>query len=373
MNMKLVPYVLAGSMIVLAAWLVHAPREAQADVPSKYHEMVRKGLEYLAKKQHADGHWEGDGGQHPVAMTGLVGLALLMERDRSQRAQTGRRKASSYAAPMRQAADWLLEKCQGHKRDGLLFSGHASETTRYMEGHGLATIFLAGTVMEETDDRRRSKLREVLGQAVKYIVKARSSRGGWHHTSKVEGHDFDDVLVTVIQMQALQAAEYAGAAFPDDCLVDAKEYLAAKVARQGKEKQDRRPILETAGALAVCCGGGEFEPCLTWFKDCQAALPSGSTPQFGRDELLHYYYAQALFQAGSEAWTKYRTALFDHLERTQNADGSWPAATGFGVGPVYATALWCTLLQLDRNNHPSRRREVRITMTLPRLELRSIA
>ena len=81
MKTKVLSSLLAGSLLALAAWLVHVPEPAQADdVPEKYRETVHKGLEYLAKNQFKDGHWEGDGGKHPVAMTGLAGLALLMER-----------------------------------------------------------------------------------------------------------------------------------------------------------------------------------------------------------------------------------------------------------------------------------------------------
>ena len=50
-----------------------------------------------------------------------------------------------------------------------------------------------------------------------------------------------------------------------------------------------------------------------------------------------------------------QTAMFDHLQSTQHADGSWPASSGLGVGRLYATALWCTLLQLDRGTHPLQR------------------
>jgi hypothetical protein len=35
---------------------------------------VQKGLDYLARQQFEDGHWEGEGGNHPVAMTGMAGL-----------------------------------------------------------------------------------------------------------------------------------------------------------------------------------------------------------------------------------------------------------------------------------------------------------
>ena len=72
-----------GVLLALAAWLVHVPGSVQVDeIPAKYLETVRRGLEYLAKNQCRDGHWEGDGGSHPVAMTGMAGLALFMEEER---------------------------------------------------------------------------------------------------------------------------------------------------------------------------------------------------------------------------------------------------------------------------------------------------
>jgi len=93
-----------------------------------------------------------------------------------------------------------------------------------------------------------------------------------------------------------------------------------------------------------------------WFKVCQAEIPVGAAIQMGRDELTHYYYAQAIYlrdhdkEAG--AWKEYRTVVFDHLQRSQTKDGSWPAGDGLCVGPVYATAVWCTILQLDNQSHP---------------------
>jgi len=92
---KILFFLLAGCLLGLATWLVQrnnapiansqemfapvahgpAPKASQAN-----EETVRKGLEYLAKSQFKDGHWEGDGGKHPVVMTGLAGLALFMER-----------------------------------------------------------------------------------------------------------------------------------------------------------------------------------------------------------------------------------------------------------------------------------------------------
>src|SRR5262249_13326880 len=158
--------------------------------------------------------WEGDDGEHPVAMTGLAGLALLMDDDGSKRSS---RNEAKYWRNTYKAVDWLMAHGQAG-RNGLIFSEHPSETGRYMQGHGLATLFLAGACKNEIDNARRKKLTEVLIHAVKYIVKAQSSQGGWYHTSKVEGHDFAVMSVTAIQIQALQAAENAGIPVPKETI-----------------------------------------------------------------------------------------------------------------------------------------------------------
>ena len=85
------------------------------EIPEKYRETVHKGLEYLVKSQCQDGHWEGEGGQHPVAMTGLAGLALFMERrSDAGRAHDPNRK---YTANIRKAVDWLMDKSQAGLTD----------------------------------------------------------------------------------------------------------------------------------------------------------------------------------------------------------------------------------------------------------------
>jgi len=140
-------------------------------------------------------------------MTGLVGLALLMEAHGTRPwggIEKGNLGEMKHQAGIRRAVDWLIAKSESG--DGLIFSRHASERSRYMEGHGLATLFLAGACNAETDEARRKKMTDVLIRAVKYIARAQSSQGGWHHTSRVEGHDFANVLVTAIQIQASRTA-----------------------------------------------------------------------------------------------------------------------------------------------------------------------
>jgi hypothetical protein len=332
------------------------------DIPEKYDETLQKGLAYLAKQQHKDGHWEGDDGKHPVAMTGLVGLAMLMEANvRNDREDSGRKR--KYTAEMRKASDWLLNQ-DAHKRDGLIFSGHASETNRYMEGHGLATLLLAGVLQGDSevlrlkkDEERFQKQTEVLTSAVKYIMKARSNQGGWYHTSKVEGHDFDDVGPTVLQFQALMAAENAGIPVSNDVFSDARTYLKARIDKQSKTADAHQQRLDIAAAL-VCRNnstrrGGADQWWLDRFRRCQIEIPMGNVVKFGRDELTHYYYAQVAHRHDEASWNSYGNAMFDQLKAAQRKDGSWPPGNGLGVGSVYTTAIWCIILQLPGDRHPA--------------------
>ena len=61
------------------ALMLTQPAARADEIPEKYQPTVRKGLEYLAKHQFKDGHWGANGGQYPVSMTALAGMAMLME------------------------------------------------------------------------------------------------------------------------------------------------------------------------------------------------------------------------------------------------------------------------------------------------------
>jgi hypothetical protein len=51
-------------------------------------------------------------------------------------------------------------------------------------------------------------------------------------------------------------------------------------------------------------------------------------------------------------WSAYRKNLFDRLIQQQNADGSWAGGGGFSVGPVYSTAVFSIIMQLDKGTLP---------------------
>lgn len=360
-------------MLAFVLGCLWAASAAADELPAKYKDTVKKGLEYLKKQQFKDGHWGANGDQYPVSMTGLGGLAMLMEGSTI--------REGAYSQNIRKASDWLMERSmKANNRDGLIGNpDHPTETGRYMYGHGFATLFLASVYGDEEDRERREKLKDILTRACKYIGNAQSTQGGWFYTSKVDGHDQDEGSVTVTQMQALRACKNAGIAVNKDVMRKGHLYLKNSTTANGGVVYSlnrgggvaiggERPAL-TAAAIACLFSAGEYKDELVkkWFKYCKKAIPIGQAGRIGHDEYTHFYYSQAVYFLGDDGWEKmfgptaaaerltwsaYRNDMFEHLQRTQSADGSWPSAGGFSVGPVYSTAIYCTMMQLDLGTLP---------------------
>ncbi len=326
-------------------------------VPARYRASIARGLAYLARAQHADGHWEALKGQDPEAITGLVGMALLMEGSTIEDGQ--------YAEPIRKAVDWLLGRCQPN---GLLCGPNG----RYLFGHGYALLFLATVYGEEEDGERRGRLEKALTRAVEYTGKVQTSRGGWGYVDAKVGSNFDEGASTIVQLQSLRAARNAGIIVPKK-LFDIG-YLRKSTRPDGGVVYsqafglggDGRPAL-TAAALAGMLTAGEYDSDLAqkWLGYCQRTIRlDRPDPKTGHDEYAHFYYAQALYILGETGyeklfpgskpaerltWSKYRDLLFPYLESSQAPDGSWSAAGWVArvLGPVYVTACFLTVLQLD--------------------------
>jgi hypothetical protein len=354
--------------VFVAVFLSATASRGRAEVlPPKYQDVVRKGLEYVAKQQHRDGHWEGNGGSYPTTITSLCGMALLLEGSTI--------REGKYAEKIRKAVDWLMERSQ---RSGLLGNpNNPTESMRYMYGHGFSVLFLAQVYGEEEDGDRRRKLEDILTRGVEFIGKAQTPRGGWGYVSSADGGGFDEGSVTITQVQALRAARNAGIAVPKSIIDKAHEYLKRctterggviySLAHGGAFNGAERPPL-TAAAIACLFSAGEYNSDLAkkWIKYCQTAIPIDRTGRdsFGHWEYTHYYYSQALYSLGDEGyaklfpdskpserltWSKYRDLIFDYIASRQSADGSW--SQGY-IGTLFTTACHLTILQLDNGTLP---------------------
>src|SRR5216110_2414334 len=137
---------LLPALLVLAA-SGFAPAARADEIPAKYRDVVAKGLDWVAKSQQRDGHWDANGGQYPTTMTALGGMVLLMEGSTI--------KDGKYAENIRKAVDWFMEpgRCQ---RNGLIGNpNNPTEAGRYMYGHGFGLLFLSQIYGEEEDAQRR--------------------------------------------------------------------------------------------------------------------------------------------------------------------------------------------------------------------------
>src|SRR5215831_21048062 len=91
-------------VVTVVGLLIGAAPVGAEELPKKYQEMADRGLEWLAKQQFRDGHWEAAGGQFASAMTGVAGTTLLMEGSTM--------REGKYADNIRRAVDWLLKHSQ---------------------------------------------------------------------------------------------------------------------------------------------------------------------------------------------------------------------------------------------------------------------
>ncbi len=343
---------------------VHASPAAAEELPPKLQKATEKALDWLARQQHRDGHWEASGGQFASAMTGIAGMALLMEGSTM--------REGKYANNIRRAVDWLMEHTQP---SGLIGEVNApNQGLGYMYGHGFGMLFLSQIYGEEEDAERRRRLEDLLTRAVKFCCRAQTSRGGWGYLSALDGNDFDEGSVSVTQVQALRAARNAGIVVPREAIDKTHQYLKNCTTSRGgliyslqSGGGPERPTI-TVAAVASMFSTGEYNSELAkrWLKFVKPVVPIDTVgrDQFGHSEYTHYYYAQVIYMLGEDGygklfpqsptsdrltWSRYKKAFFAFLERTQNADGSW---TGTAIGQVYTTSCYLTILQLDKGVLP---------------------
>ncbi len=364
-------YGLLWTLVCGVAFMIATPANAEP-LPRKYRKSVRKALEYLAKVQKDDGqgggYWAGTGGQYTVPMTGLAGMALLME---GSTLRSGR-----YSKHLRKAVRWLISRARPNKggpRDGLIGGTRPNERNRYMYGQGFGVLFLASVYGSEEKESRRRELKDILTRGVRYIVNAQSTNGGWYYKSAKESGNADEGSVTITQVQALRAARNAGIPVPIQAIKRAREYLQKSTTTRGGviyslrrgggvPTSGGRPAL-TAAAISCAFNSGEYKGDYVkkWFKFCHTLGKVYSNR--GHDEYTKYYYAQAVYVLGDKGWgrlfgkdasnplkwTTYRKKLFDSLVSMQSSNGSWNRS---GMGAVYSTSLYATIMQLDRGTLP---------------------
>jgi squalene cyclase len=320
--------------------------------PPRSHAAVEKGLTWLASHQNDDGSWtckvghklynqyEGEEGKH-VGVTALACMAFLAAGN-----QPGR---GPYGHIVQRGVDFILAAVR--EEDGYI----TYDGTR-MYSHAFATLFLA----ECYGMTPQPAVKNALKRAVQLIVNAQNPDGGWRYSPMPIDAD---ISVTVSTLQALRAARNAGLSVPLDTIEKAQAFVRACASNKGAsgfhyQKPDAsfgdgRPDDRITFALTACgvvsmVSAGEYSAvegrnairALEMFRgDYGRGVHWTSYHYF----YSHYYGMQAYRQLASrEVWDAYRAEVVGEILEHQRQDGSWED----DVGPTYATAMACLVMQL---------------------------
>ncbi|MDR3108425.1 MAG: terpene cyclase/mutase family protein [Planctomycetaceae bacterium] len=305
---------------------------------------IERGLDWLASKQSSRGGWTANGEAYPSAMTGMAGIALLMEGSTTTQGK--------YAPQVRKAVDFLLAKA---RPNGLIGD---SRDDRYTYGHGFGILFLSQVLGEEEDNVRRDELIDVLSRGVDFCGKAQTREGGWGYVSAKDGNNFDEGSTTITQVQALRGCRNAGIAVPKEIIDKAIKYIHRCAINSGDGGVaynihgggGRPPI--SAAAIACLFNAGEYDDKFVpnLIKYCNKnLLDIGNNNDYGHWHYAHYYFAQVKYRQGGKDWEDYRKKLFKRIVSEAGSDGSWSQAY---VGNVYTTSINLTILQLDKATLP---------------------
>jgi len=344
---------------------------------------VRRGLDWLARHQAADGHWgpdalhsrpegrckEGDacpdgGSEHRVALTGLAVLAFQAggHYDFNQ---------AEYSECVRRGLDWLV----AHQRaDGCLLDGEHGARACNMYEHGIAAFALADacemsvSLPRKPDDRYQ----QATQKAVQFIHYAQHDDGGWRYTD--ERPLPSDVSVSGWQVLALKAARAAGVSeVSADCVArmlgffqrcedkasgrtfyqpghnlpsDAPTAIGMLVEQFVLDQPDSPLVVRGANYLA--------ERAESSYRQVRKPAKKRAFAAARGDYYTFYNGTLAMFQAGGEPWKRWNAVVRDSLISRQCDEdegcrrGSWDATGQWSPegGRVYSTALAVLTLEV---------------------------
>jgi hypothetical protein len=338
---------------------------------------VEKALEWLAKNQDQDGHWdaqklEGTCAEKTWADVGMTGIATLAFLGAGHTERVGK-----YKENVQRAVYWLVDK---QIKEG---KGKGSWGT-LMYPNGIATLALA----EATGMSRNSEAKQAAQMGVDYIQQAQHEYMAWDYYANTDGNARNDTSVSGWQVMALKSAKVAGLkvdarAFegainwldvgqnlPKD-LKDSYEFEGGMMVYQGKRGDISGPSMSMTAAAAlmrIFMGYKTDSPAVAGpcnlMKHEKPAKDHGITvpctdpyppacPGKGIDYYYWYYGTFAMFQMGGDHWTVWNEHLKSTLLPMQRQDGvfagSWDPVGGGRIpdgGRVFSTALGALCLEV---------------------------
>ncbi len=338
-----------GALLIAAA--VSSPRaDDVSGVTEESKLAVERGLAWLAARQNDDGSWScrvgyklndnymGKDEHHHVGVTALAGMAFLAHGNVPGRGR--------YGVQVAKALDFILEAAK------VRMDGYITANGTRMYEHAFCTMFLG----EVYGMSPRPDVADALRRAVGIIVRSQNPEGGWRYQPFARDADLS---ITVSTLQGLRAARNVGITVDANCIAKAMEYVkrCGRKSRDGSFAYQDLPTHQTrftfaltaAGVTSLFSGGlydaTEAKRGLEYLRLHTRDLRMGEYHFY----YGHYYAAQALYQGGPRYWNDYFKYLREEILRHQKkGDGSWED----DVGPTYATAMACLILQLPNEYLP---------------------
>ncbi|RKY21253.1 MAG: hypothetical protein DRQ55_04930 [Planctomycetota bacterium] len=344
---------------------------------------IDAALDWLARHQHPDGHWSGEGFQdecspddelcsgrgsvhHDVGLTGLSLLAFLGAGHSDRR--------GPHADTVRRGIRWLTEVQDQEGR----YAANEVSTATY--DHFLATLaMIEASALGQRSQTRRSAL-----AALGWAERQRNPGGAWRYLRPSDPEMLeapDDVSVTGWAVMALSLAADQGLPVSQDALLDALllvDELTDERGRTGYVQRgggSSRPLgrgetfpahqTEAMTAVGLLCrlfidpglqrddldSAGDAERAVELLLELPIVWDQRRSP--GRIDFYYWYSATyALFQYGGEAWRRWQPGLdvvAAHQETLGARRGSWdPAPDVWGAegGRIYSTAMLTLLLEV---------------------------
>ena len=338
---------------------------------------VEKALEWLARNQEQDGHWDAQKLEATckekqwvdVGMTSIATLAFL-GAGHSER-------VGKYKENVSRAVYWLVDKQIKTGKD-------KGSWVSVMYANGMATLALA----EASAMSRNSDAKGAAQLGVDYIEAAQHEYMAWDYYANPDANARNDTSVTGWQVMALKSAKVAGLKvearalegainwldvgqnIPKD-VKDGYDFEGGMMVYQGTRDNISGPSQSMTAAAAMMrlflgvkpdapsvsgpcnlmkreknvAGGPIWVPCTDAYPP---ALPGS-----GIDYYYWYYGTFAMFQMGGDHWTVWNEHLKATLLPLQRQDGAFAGSwdpVGHGRipdgGRVFSTALGALCMEV---------------------------
>lgn len=339
---------------------------------------ISRGLAWLGRQQHRDGHWQftddalyPDGGWNDMEThTGATALALLAYLGAGNTPDGG-----DHSERVENGLKWLIrqQRSADQERAGDLFDHEDLGRKPHYFAHSVATIALCEAYALTGDETYGEPARE----AVEFLLESQHpTKGGWGYMPLNDATSEAYMWVTGWGVMALFTARSAGIEVDEVAFQRASRFIDSVMAAGGasyknRPSDDPSPSLAGEGMLARQYLGWErSHPGLR--DGIEKITAETRRPQWkpGRRNLYGWYHeAQVLHNLGGEDWE----AWYDHVQSLiienqaagprspgRDTNGSWdpyPPGPQFDVmdarfGRLYSTALSLLILETPFRHMP---------------------